>query len=227
MFSARIKKNIVFSFILLILLYVFMHIAQEVIVEKEGGFDRSVEKYIAAHRTASLTAFFSFITYIGSSYFLLPAYLIALVIQFTKNKQRALFIALIGIISSLSLFLAKEFFKRIRPDYHIAQQAGGYSFPSGHTMSTLVFFGLMIFLVFASKRLPATFKIIIIIALVAICLLVGISRMYLGVHYASDVIAGYCLGSFFVFIAYKLFSKHAPAIKKQDGAIDQTGNVIA
>ena len=87
--------------------------------------------------------------------------------------------------------LLKELIRRPRPDVsHLVEEAG-YSFPSGHAMAAMAFFGLLAWMVWrlhgrgaARVAWCALFSLVIA--------LVGVSRVYLGVHYASDVVAGYC-----------------------------------
>lgn len=88
----------------------------------------------------------------------------------------------------------KEIIGRVRPDQieHLVVQ-GGYSFPSGHSMSSMVLFGSLIFLLFRSVR-SNSLKWLLSILLGFFPLLIGLSRIYLGVHYPSDVLGGFSLG---------------------------------
>ena len=78
-------------------------------------------------------------------------------------------------------------------------EQGGFSFPSGHSMVSLAFYGYIIYLMRKSK-LSKVQKNIATIILSMIIILVGISRIYLGVHFASDVLAAYCLSTAFLVI---------------------------
>mgnify|MGYP000564831599 CR=1 FL=1 len=69
----------------------------------------------------------------------------------------------------------------------------GYSFPSGHSFSSLVFYGMLAYIAYAGIN-NKTGRTVTIIFLIAFALLIGISRVYLKVHFASDVVAGWCLG---------------------------------
>jgi len=91
-------------------------------------------------------------------------------------------------------FLLKTLFHRTRPESFFVVSATGFSFPSGHALASICFYGMAAFLIMrsiASWRWRLAFAALAVIISVA----VGVSRIYLGVHYPSDVIAGYAAGS--------------------------------
>ncbi len=91
--------------------------------------------------------------------------------------------------------LLKQIFARPRPELpNPLLNAANYSFPSGHAMSSAVMYGLLAFFILLGIRNRAG-RIALIVATVALVLLIGASRIYLGVHYFSDVVAGYAVGS--------------------------------
>jgi len=95
--------------------------------------------------------------------------------------------------AALNLLL-KHLFQRARPDMFRMVQESGYSFPSGHAMASVYFFGMAAFLI---MRTVPTWRWRLVVATLAVFLIIaiGISRIYLGVHYPSDVVAGYAAGS--------------------------------
>jgi len=104
------------------------------------------------------------------------------------------------------MFLLKNFFSRQRPLIPLLKPALGYSFPSGHSMMSFAFYGLLIYLTYnyiGNKIL----KTLIIIALFVIILLIGLSRIYLRVHYTSDVIAGFSIGIIWLIFSIWLLNK--------------------
>lgn len=104
-----------------------------------------------------------------------------------------------GLCVTLNLFLVillnqllKNIVQRPRPDGFRLVAASGYSFPSGHSMVSMAFFGLIIWLVWHQAK-DRRARIAICSAFALVIILIGISRIYLGVHYASDVLAGFCV----------------------------------
>ena len=103
--------------------------------------------------------------------------------------------------------LSKAAFQRPRPPQvdMVIKEPGSYSFPSGHAFLSVVFIGLLLFLVFrwldthprspASRAASAGLRAIIVVVSAAVTALVGLSRVYLGVHWTSDVLAGWCFGA--------------------------------
>ena len=109
------------------------------------------------------------------------------------------------IINAIIVFIAKHIIKRERPNINRIVEEKGYSYPSGHTFSATCFYGLMIFLITMSS-LNLGYQIIITIPLISIILLIGFSRIYLGVHYFSDCIAGLLLSTSYIFLYVYIMS---------------------
>ncbi|EGO62974.1 phosphatase PAP2 family protein [Acetonema longum] len=136
-----------------------------------------------------------FITNLGSSYFygiFVPVVLCVLAFFHRWREALSLVICLSG-AAILNLGL-KHLFERARPEAFRVVEETGYSFPSGHAMVALCFYGIILYLV---SRVVASWSLRIGLFYVGIFLAaaIGISRIYLGVHYPSDVIAGYLGGS--------------------------------
>lgn len=136
-----------------------------------------------------------FITFFGSGEFLVPAN-IALAIYFLfikKHKWYSLRVPVVSLGSFIVMWTLKLFFGRVRPEDPVYRAALGFSFPSGHAMSAMTFYGLLIYLVWKYVENVA-FKWTLTFLLIIFIHLVGFSRIYLRVHYASDVIAGFSAG---------------------------------
>jgi undecaprenyl-diphosphatase len=122
-----------------------------------------------------------------------------------KNKRFALLWAYVLSISSsvlLSVFI-KNLIQRPRPLGGLVDESGTFSFPSNHSTIAAAACGFFILFIFRSD-LSRNLKILIIILLSLIIVLTGYSRLYLGVHYFSDVIGGYLIGLICAFISIKI-----------------------
>ncbi len=149
----------------------------------------------------SVTAIMKFITFFAS-----PIWCVlfsVLVIVLWKNTRKEFILNLV--IVFLLNYLLKIIFMRTRPlDINIINETG-YSFPSGHAMISLAVYGLLAYLLWNSNY---KHKKIGTIGLIALIILIGISRIYLGVHYTSDVLAGYIISfSYLLFFIDFIYPK--------------------
>ena len=187
--------------LLLVFIAFFIAIALLIIVIRQvfgndqSAFDQEVFNYLMPYVSDTNTAIMKVFTFLGSYQFLIPAFLLFFAWYYFRKKNKWYFIKILTIAVSnlLLLFGLKFFFNRPRPLIPLLKEVPGLSFPSGHALMGLTFFGLIIYIVYRDVS-NKWLKWIIIILLVFIILLVGFSRVYLRVHYASDVIAGYCFG---------------------------------
>ena len=99
----------------------------------------------------------------------------------------------IGFTGYLINAALKEMFQRVRPADPLLDPLRNFSYPSGHASSGIIFYGLLAYLIWQSD-VSMLAKYISSILLIGFALLIGFSRIYLGMHYASDVAAGFCLG---------------------------------
>ena len=126
---------------------------------------------------------------------------------FFKNKLYPKLIT-INILSVVFINqILKHLIQRPRPNFpHLIKQ-GGFSFPSGHSMAAFGFYGFFIYLIYKSK-LNKKIKIVLIAFLSLLILMIGLSRLYLGVHYATDVIAGFIVSLIFLIIFTNYVKKY-------------------
>ena len=134
-----------------------------------------------------LTNFMKVITLFGSAYVIVPCCIILLFAL--KNKKNKILMTSNLVIITLLNQLLKRVFRRLRPINGIISESG-YSFPSGHSMVSMAFYGFLIYLLYKSNF---KYKNIFIGLLIVLILLIGISRIYLGVHYPTDVFGGFLL----------------------------------
>lgn len=175
-------------------LLLFIVIANEMVMERENGLDLIAFEQLQKITTPPTTRFMVFITFFGSSYFLLPAYavLIAYFLLFKKLRTLSLNVAAVGITSIIILFSLKAIFHRHRPLDPLVQNVNGFSFPSGHSFSAFTFFGLLIYILWKQK-MNAVVRWVVSAFLFLFACAIALSRVYLHVHFASDVVAGFCL----------------------------------
>lgn len=197
------------SLSLVLLIFVFgvcllciYDMADMVFEDKNLSFDDHVFTLILPYINAVNTSIMEAITFLGSVQFLLPAnILVILFVLFIKKQQYdALKIFAITITGTAVLFLLKFFLQRQRPLLPLVAKAHGYSFPSGHSFSSVVFYGMLAYIGY--KNIKNDFlKWSLIVFLFILAGLVGFSRIYLKLHYASDVIAGFSLGVIWLLLA--------------------------
>ena len=197
------------SLSLVLLIFVFgvcllciYDMADMVFEDKNLSFDDHVFTLILPYINAVNTSIMEAITFLGSVQFLLPAnILVILFVLFIKKQQYdALKIFAITITGTAVLFLLKFFLQRQRPLLPLVAKAHGYSFPSGHSFSSVVFYGMLAYIGY--KNIKNDFlKWSSIVFLFILAGLVGFSRIYLKLHYASDVIAGFSLGVIWLLLA--------------------------
>ena len=220
-FQRYIKKLPLAFFILLaalVALVAFGMLAHEVLGENEDSFDYTILAYFHNHViTSQLTPIAEAITFMGSSTFLLPSYIILILFHlYKKQKSRAIEIFMIGLIGIAITFLMKLSYHRARPDKPLVSPLKSFSFPSGHAMSAFVFYGLLTYLVWKT-HLSKTYKVIATVVLVTLAVAVGLSRVYLRVHYPSDVLAGFCLGFAWICFAIWILKRIKNKAQKETG----------
>ena len=180
----------------------FAWLASEVARGNTMGFDLAVRGAVHTWASPALTHAMRGVTRLGESWFLIPLGLLLAVILIRRGRARAA-VALGAAAAGSELLNAmlKAIFHRVRPDAFFGfPQPENYSFPSGHAMTSACFYGaLAVVLAGGSAR-----KAIYWAGGVAAPLLIGLSRVYLGVHYPTDVLAGYAAAIVWLTILFRL-----------------------
>jgi undecaprenyl-diphosphatase len=206
-FISRLWVKISLVILLLLALILFSFIVHTVFIREEQEFDSTMIDAIYDFKSPESVQFAEVITLFGSNLFLLPAYLLIAGFQFFRGrKMLAVNIGILGISSIALLHGLKVFFKRARPDTAVLEELSRYSFPSGHTMSAFIFCCIAGYLTWKT-RLPIALKVMIIFLLMVFALLVGCSRIILGVHYPSDVAGGLALGAAWVLLSIPVLNR--------------------
>lgn len=192
--------------LLLLSLIVFIYAARMVFIKKEYAFDEAAFNTLASYITPARTSFMSVITLLGKHTLLIPFNILLLIyFLYKKRKWFAIRIASLALSSLLLELILKSVFQRERPPVPVIEKVSGFSFPSGHALIGVVFYGLLIYVIWKEVKqrwlcLAITFLII------ALVLIISFSRVYLRVHYASDVIAGLCIGFIWLVLSLKIIS---------------------
>lgn len=201
------KKTRVGLAILGVSLLIFCTIAYFVVTGNAAGFDDPIRNFIYGLRNSGLNTLMEGITYLGNWQSIVIVSLLLLASDKTRMTYGipAASIALTETILNKGL---KQIFERARPDDVLPLiDQGGYAFPSGHAAASMAFYGILLFLI--QTRLEDKKKANRLSAvLVLLITLIGPSRIYLGVHYPTDVLAGWAEGIFVATAVYMLFTKY-------------------
>lgn len=185
-------KIIHYLYISIIAIFLFFFLSIFIINGNYIFYDAPIYQFISQ---LPFTNFFLFITKFGDALFILFCLCVALV--FLKDMKTRKFLALTMLFEIILNLGLKIFFGRPRPNVvHLVEETS-YSFPSGHAMISMTFYLLVIFFLWNTK-LNRALKIVFTVFLALLILFIGISRIYLGVHYASDILGGFLLGIFLV-----------------------------
>lgn len=173
----------------------FVLIAYRIFNLQNDQFDFLVFDKVAVLVSEPFTRFMQIITFLGNHKFLIPANLMLIVyfLFIKKHRWYSIKIPVIAIGGVLLMFILKQLFNRSRPLVPLLEPVQGLSFPSGHALMSLSFYGLLIFLTWENVR-NRVLKWILIILFLLLIILIGFSRIYLRLHYFSDVVAGFAAG---------------------------------
>jgi membrane-associated phospholipid phosphatase len=189
---------IISACILIASVLIFLLIADEAVHENEKLVDNAVFAFFDSIITPGIINTMHVFTFFGSAQFLLPAYIVLVSYFFIRKKFiNGIEIIIAGMASQALLWGLKQVFHRQRPDLSLIKNITTYSFPSGHTFSSLVFCSILIYIIRHSKW-KAIYKWITSILLLLFTLTIGLSRIILKVHYPTDVFASLCLAAAWV-----------------------------
>lgn len=197
--------------ILFILLLIVLAIVEDVFEKEIMKLDIMGYGLISSLINPSVTPVAIVITNLGGAMVVGALTVISFIL--IKNKKISFTILLNVVIATILNILLKNIIQRPRPDEFRLISETGYSFPSGHSMVSMAFYGFLIYLIhkyFKNKKL----KIVLITFLSVLIILIGISRIYLGVHYTSDVIAGFMISVCYLIVYTSLVKKYI--IERED-----------
>ncbi len=200
-----VSKNIKWI-ILFICILITVLIAEDVMEKEIMEIDTIGYKIMSEHIISEeVTPIAKVITEFGGAIFLITLSIILLIV--IKNKKIGILIWINLAISTIINQVLKNIIQRPRPtEFRIINQ-NGYSFPSGHSMASMAFYGFLIYLIY--KKVKNKYLKWTLISLLSILIiLVGASRVYLGVHYTSDVIAGILISTSYLIMFTSIAKKY-------------------
>jgi len=186
----------------------FIYITRNVFILKNEVFDYKVFDFLKTHVSKTNNNIMLFFTFLGTHIFLIPANIILIIyyLFIKKHKWYSIKIPVIALSSMALMFALKAFFGRKRPDIPLLREAEGLSFPSGHAFMSVTFYGLLIYIIWNSVQTKWK-KWTLAILLFLLILIIGFSRIYLRVHYPSDVLAGFAIGFLWLVISVYIINR--------------------
>lgn len=192
--------------ILILCSVIFAIFTYKVAADKTIYIDSAVYNYISNNIiNKNRTEIVKMITNITSPIMVIITLLILVLAIKDKKIKISLVINLLGI--TIINNLIKVIIARPRPEINKLVTETGYSFPSGHSITSMVFYGYLVYLTYKyinNKKI----KIPLIIFLILLIPTIGLSRIYLGVHYASDVLCGFLLGIIYLILFISISKKY-------------------
>lgn len=177
-------------------------------VRKYKPVDMGIFERLNKWVSPALSRWMVAITFLGKHQFLIPANLLLIFYFLLIERQNwfSIRVAAISLSSLVLMFALKALFRRKRPLSPLLKAARGLSFPSGHAIMSVAFFGMLIYII-AHTPMRAFVQYAGIVLLIILILLIGFSRVYLRVHYASDVLAGFIIGLIWLFISLEVLAQ--------------------
>ena len=198
---ARVGVGVVAAYLVALIAILLLGALVDHWVRADGstGFDRSITSWAVDQRSPGLTSVMRQVTRLGSATVLAPLTLVVVILLAVKRRVDLVGFVVVALIGGLLLAdLAKAVMDRTRPPVRIALDSlQGLSFPSGHSTQAMATYVSLAVVVIALCR-PRALRFAALAGAIVVALLVGASRVYLGVHWATDVIGGWFLGAVWI-----------------------------
>lgn len=210
----RLKDNKLLLVLIIAFLIIIINFSFKIVIQKELFIDKlAYDILVEKLRNPGLTAFMKTITKLSDTKIIVTIAIIFSILfaSLWKKKRLAIIIPTnLGVVALINQFL-KFLFKRPRPIGYRLIEMTGYSFPSGHAMVSMAFYGLLIYFIYNLIK-NKYLKVTLIVLNILIISLIGISRVYLGVHYLSDVLTGYSISIIYLLIVTRIINKNKKSL---------------
>ena len=218
-----ISVEIVVGLVLSILSFLLFVEITERVLATSGNVDTAVAQFFYSLRTPTLTTIVEGITLFGNEIVLIAGTLLFIIINWKKHRREAIVFAVVLGMTLIINVAIKEAIHRPRPIIDPLFHMHSYSFPSGHAMNSFVFYALLFRFIYHFTH-KTELGFILAFCSIILIFLVGLSRVYLGVHYLSDVLAGF-VGGFWIVITAILVERTLVfyrIFRNRNGAISNT-----
>ncbi|HET8809700.1 MAG TPA: phosphatase PAP2 family protein [Flavobacteriaceae bacterium] len=188
-------------------LNLFVELTDELLEEGLKIYDDAVTEYVIAFRSPGLTSFFKIITFFGGVNGYLTVTVLVAVFLILKFRHWQFTLQLMGVVvlAGLSNVVLKRFIDRPRPAIEHLVVVESLSYPSGHAMCAMAYYGFLTYLFFHIK-MARWLRAILCVLFVSFIFLIGLSRIYLGVHFPTDVLGGFIAGIIWLAFCIILFN---------------------
>ena len=198
------KENYIYMIIILLMVVIFSFVMKSDLINKILIFDHKVIDAINTIVNSTLTSIFRIITHFGDFY--IPFVILVWILVFLKNKWIFILQVCSYACAGIIIYLSKLLIARPRPTDALINMPKTYSFPSGHTFTSIIFYMVLVFLLTykmdSKKRTP------LLVITFVFTMLIAFSRIYLGVHYFSDIVGGIILAIPCVFMFINIIKKN-------------------
>ena len=185
----------------------FVYFASSIGNQSITRFDTSIIGVVQGWEKPWLTTVLKGFTWVGSGFGVTPISMIGFIVLYyvIRRRQQAFFLIITVAGSIILNFVLKHYFIRERPEIHRIMDAKGYSFPSGHAMMAMALYAIIVFFFWHHVKTTGN-RIILVLFAAFMIIIIGMSRIYLGVHYPSDIIGGYAASGLWVMIMIMVYT---------------------
>lgn len=198
----------------------FVQLTDELAENELTAIDQSVTDYVISFRTDGLTRYFTFVTHLGDRYSYVAITVLLAAYFFIKHQSWKFILqtTLVLILATLSNVVLKDAINRARPSLEHLVTVNTLSYPSGHSMSAMAFYGFLIYLCLR-HHFARWLKYCLVSLLGLLILSIGLSRIYLGVHFPTDVAGGFIGGLIWVTCCAVVFNVFELLRRKQGSSV--------